>query len=144
MTKPTVPMTVDVADIPDFTDCYIGWDESEPTHVLFDARYVKRATAISCVARDYDIEFRDARCVVAYARWLSRDEIWTNGAKDRWWDDQGYFENGTWVSHNTEHPNGPPAVPVDGWEPSDSDPTFELCSKDAPGATKVWKVKTGL
>lgn len=129
---------------PSFTECVIGWDWHEPTHVLYDSRYVKRGNAISATANEYGIDFTDARCTTAYARWLDRQEIWEDGAGERWWDDQGEMVDGKWVPLD-DGTTGPPDTPPEDWTPDpERDPVFTLCDKDAPGAVKVWKVETGL
>jgi hypothetical protein len=152
-TRPTVPLdhggdrmtgqADQLAEIPSFSGCVVGYDYDDPTHVLYDSRYVKRATAISQTAGEHGGDFKDHRCETVYARWMSPQEIWDYGAGERWWDDRGEMVEGHWVpldDGSTMPPDEPPA----GWEPDlERDPSFELCGKDAPGAVKVWKVETG-
>lgn len=126
---------------PSFSDCYIGHSEDDPTHMIFDARYVKRATAVSSVASDFGLDFKDAHCRVTYCRWLSLQEQWDDGGGERWLDDYGHFENGTWVH---DGPDDYPPEPPEDWQPDPSWGAFEECKADAPGAVKCWKVETGL
>ena len=132
-----------LSEVPSFSGCVVGYDWDDPTHLIFDSRYDKRASAISYVCRDYDLDFKEARCETVYARWLSPQEIWDHSAGERWWDDQGEMVDGRWVPLD-DGSTGPPETPPDGWEPdTERDPSFEFCAKDAPGAVKVWKVETG-
>ena len=129
--------------IPSFGDCVYGTDWDEPTHIIFDTRDgITRAGAMSRVATDYDVDFKDARCETVYAVWLTRQEIWDEGAGERWLDDQGHFDAGQWV------PGGPeeiPAEPPADWEPDvESVATFALVKRGSPGSVKCWKVATGL
>lgn len=129
-------------EVPDFTDCVIGWDWEEPTHILYDARHWKRASAIRTCADTHGIDFKEATCTTTYARWLTRQEIWEDGAGELWWDNQGEMVNGSWVPADDEPM---PDEPPEDWEPDpERDGIFTLCDKDAPGAVKVWMVATGL
>lgn len=130
--------------IPSFTECVIGYDWTEPTHVLYDSRTTARATAVRITASDHGIDFTEAKCCTVYARWLTRQEIWDNGAGERWWDDQGEMVDGKWVPLD-DGTDKPPDTPPEDWQPDpERDATFELCGKDASDAVKCWQVSTGL
>lgn len=127
------------------SECVFGSDWEEPSHVLFDARYIKRASAIGYVASEYSLDFQDARCRTRYARWLTDQEIWDLGAGERWWDDQGELDpvTGKWVFPN-DGLDRPPSEPVEGWEPGEMDPAWDFCGKGDDGAIKVYEIETGL
>lgn len=133
------------------TGCTYGWDEDEPIAIIYDARYVPRATAISCHATVYGIGFAEVACRTSYVRWLTSGEVWDEGpAKDRWVDrqldayftgvnDPAYRDGSWWLPDGTKiELRDPPADPPEGWEPGEADPAWQYCKRDDDGAIKVY------
>lgn len=134
------------------TEAYIGAVEDDPTSILYDARHMKRATAIARHASEHGYDFRDVQCSTCYARWLTREEQWEATGRDRWDDDQldAYFfgdpeRDARWADEAWRHPDGtliefapiPDDPPAD-WQPRDDDPAWEFCERGADGSIRVY------
>lgn len=151
VTVPAMPAEQTARPMGSLTDAYLGWDETDPQAILYDARNVKRATAINRHANEYGCAFRDVQCMTRYARWLTRDEQWEAVGRDRYGDDQldAYFTgdgldpcfvDGAWRRPDGQAielapaPDDPPAD----WQPRDDDPTWEFCGRGDEGAIRVY------
>jgi hypothetical protein len=139
----------------DLSECYEGYDESDPTAILYDARHWKRAAAIRHHASEYGGEFAKVACATRYARWLTRQQQWDAGGHDRWYDEPdehvtcpvcgrapGERCDGADDLPDGGHEERRDAVPnqaSDGWEADDYDPAWEFCARDDGGAIKVYR-----
>lgn len=149
--------------IPDFSDCLWGsWDD--PLGSIYDSRSYKRGTAIAAYAAEHGHAFTDVKCRTIYARWIPRDEIWSDFGGDERWLDYWMEEHGSW-KHPTIGGRMPgrwqldpefadqcavtfddagepqmPTEPPEDWEPDpESDPAWMPCDKSAADGVKVYR-----
>lgn len=149
------------ASIPDFSGCLYG-SVDDPTGQIYDSRSTKRGSAIADYAAEYGHGFTEVKCRVIYARWIPRDEVWTEHGADERWLDNWMEDHGSWT-HPTiggrmaarwqlapefadqcavtlddkGEPQMPPEPPED-WEPGEDDSAWERADKSCPDAVKVY------
>lgn len=156
-------MTATDASIPNFDGCVYGTDWEEPSGELYDSRSTKRGNAIAYTASERGVAFTDVKCRVIYARWITREEVWSeHGGNERWLDDW-MDEHGSWVrpiiggrmpAHwqlGPEHADqndvtfddqGEPQMPdepPEDWEPDfERHPAWEPCDKSRHDGVKCY------
>lgn len=89
-----------------------------------------RATAIGRYASEAGVDFREVRCTTRHIRLWTFQDAWEHAGGDRWLDQQADPDEGGPVDY--------PDVPPEGWEPDETDPAWEFCKPDTPGAIGVW------
>lgn len=118
--------------IPDFTGCYVGWDDDEQARI-YDCRTWPNGNR---ARRDYALEsgerIGDYSLRVIWARWLTRQEKWENYGCECWepddWDETG------------PEPE-PPDEPPEDWEPNEEGPSWTTCKRTDPRAARCWRVE---
>lgn len=149
-------MSATDASIPDFSECAYGNDWDNPSGSLYDSRTWKRGSAIANWAAEQGVAFTEVECRVVYARWITREEVWSDhGGGERWLD--GWMdEHGDWVRVVAGRESGPirwqldpefadqnavtlddkgepqmPTEPPEDWETDgEIDPAWEITDKD--------------
>jgi hypothetical protein len=110
------------------------------------------------LASELGVDFKDIRIATRWGRMYTRQDVWDGPGRERARDDR-MEELGVDVRMDKSRGEGlaafyyvieetgeevpesyfeVPAVVPDDWEPNDHDAVWGFCSKDAPGATKLY------
>lgn len=108
----------------------------------FDGR--ARASVISNAARELGVRFQDIRCRVDWIRPKDRQDAWDEygyaDAVDHWADDNSLqWSNGAYLdADGRAHERPIPERVPDDWDAGDPWSVWCFCTKDQPGAVKVY------
>lgn len=134
-------------------------DLSKDGVFIYDARVWKRATAQNDAAQHLGVAFRDVRCTRAYIVMFTRQQLWNDYGRDRYFDAMlfqrgyyGYYFAGSgygsegWYCDFTHRPiprneieslRKPAVCPAD-WEPPSDLPAFTWTNAHHWRAIPVW------